>query len=391
MTTSARAILSAFASRFARSAQARGGRAMRIAGGEFPWAVDSASPDEKEAFLAAVEDLDRCGIVKANWKRHRQGEELASLTLVDPDAAFELLGRESPDRIIAFARERAIQEAAELGTLGRSFLNWLGGSLGPEDGVLGIDESFMVDLAHLARVAETGGPNLQLRALSIHLYHDSKRLEALLPLVRRLAQRADRAGQVHPDFSNFERSWPESAIAGNITINFEGGRCWQLGGSVAGLPLSTLSGIRSIEGPGERGRALSVENKESFHILSRGTSCFDCIVYTGGHLNEAARLLVSILARSGFDIAHAGDIDPDGFLILEEVGAAAGIAVEPWYMDLAVFNRYRSWARNLEPSIVARLSRISKETLDSPTLGPVVRAIRDTGLGIEQEIIDYER
>jgi hypothetical protein len=104
--------------------------------------------------------------------------------------------------------------------------------------------------------------------LSLGLFADSKRIEALLPLARRFSERARRCGSSDPDFSILERSWPETAIAGDIVLHFRDGNSWRLGGAIIGLPLSTVNRIESIESPYGLNTALSIENKESFHTLS---------------------------------------------------------------------------------------------------------------------------
>jgi hypothetical protein len=87
-------------------------------------------------------------------------------------------------------------------------------------------------------------------------------------------------------------------------------------------------------------------------------------------------------------MSHFGDLDPDGLLILEDVELAAHGSVRPWHMDLSTFMRYQAWGRKLEPQIALRLSRLSPETISSPILGPLVKAIPESSIGVEQEIID---
>lgn len=390
-------MLEAFADRFARSAQARGGRAMRLTAEEFLPSGGAASPDEKESFLEAIESLENLGIVKPKWKRYRRGEELNSATLTDPAAAFSLLGRPGPDAIVSRARDAALHEASRLRGLALSegramdsagFMEWLADAVVPEDAVQGLDEAFVMDLAKLLSTDERMVACTAIRALSIRLFADSKRIEGMLPLARRLGERARRSGLTCPDFSALERSWPEAAIAGDIVLHFRDGDSWKLGGAIIGLPLSTVNRIESIESPYSRNTALSIENKESFHMLSSRPNGFGCHVYAAGHISEATRRLIGILVHSGFEISHFGDLDPDGLLILEEVKLAAHGSVRPWHMDLSTFMRYQSWGRKLEPQIVLRLSRLSPETISSPVLGPLVKAIRESSVGVEQEIID---
>jgi hypothetical protein len=99
--------------------------------------------------------------------------------------------------------------------------------------------------------------------------------------------------------------------------------------------------------------------------------------------------MVRAFAASGFSLYHAGDLDPDGILILQELAEAACSPVKPFYMDAATFDTYRDYGRKLEASMLRRISLIKPETLAIPGMASLVGRIQDTGLGVEQEIIDY--
>jgi hypothetical protein len=99
--------------------------------------------------------------------------------------------------------------------------------------------------------------------------------------------------------------------------------------------------------------------------------------------------MVAILASSGFSLYHAGDLDPDGILILQNILDAAGKPVTPAAMNSAVFKRYLPWARPLAKTMLDQVKKIREDTKSIPGLSDLIRGIEETGCGVEQEIIDY--
>jgi hypothetical protein len=262
------------------------------------------------------------------------------------------------------------------------------------------------------------------RALSTALYGDSKRLEALMTLFDPLLVRARRQGFAVPDFSFLDRSWPETFIAGKIILEFDGAagttsagdtpRCGDgetagppetaaaretpplvnARGNILGLPLETILKIRRIRpyaGDAPAG-ALMIENKETFFALAQAAPAlpgYSCFLYVGGHPNRAVRALTALLAESGFCFSHAGDLDPDGILILQELAEIAKKPVRPLRMDAATFDRYLECGRKLEPASLRRTALISEQTRSLPGMAALIKRIEETGMGVEQEIIDY--
>jgi hypothetical protein len=98
---------------------------------------------------------------------------------------------------------------------------------------------------------------------------------------------------------------------------------------------------------------------------------------------------VSLLEESAFTLYHSGDLDPDGILILQELGDIAGNRVNPVRMDRETFDRYRDCGRTLPPATLRRLGLIRPETRAIPGIEELIRRIEETGVGVEQEIINY--
>jgi hypothetical protein len=116
---------------------------------------------------------------------------------------------------------------------------------------------------------------------------------------------------------------------------------------------------------------------------------FDCFLYVGGYSNRATAEMIKILAISNFIFYHAGDLDPDGILILQHIQELAGRPVTPLRMDAATFDKYQDWARPLTKPMLRQIEKIREETRCNPELAGLLRRIEETGMGMEQEIIDY--
>jgi hypothetical protein len=374
--------------------------------------IDRASPDERVSFLEAAESLEGRGLLTLVWARHRKGETLSALLCRDPELLYELAGKPSPKttaekvRAAAGAFSRTAKAGSEEGTL----FSFLAENFTPLDAAGGIGVLTITDLAHLTQflfnedTSRREDPwwkirGITTRALSTALYGDSKRLEALTALLNPLFARARRQGTAIPDFSFLDRSYPETYIAGKIALDLRADPppagaenlppVVNAGGSILGLPLETILKLRRIRPLAGEAAVLMIENKETFFALSPALPGYTCFLYTGGHPNRAVRALVLLLAESGFSFSHAGDLDPEGILILQELAEIAGKPVTPLRMDAATFGQYLECGRKLEPSALRRTALIGEKTRAIPGMAELIRCIEETGMGVEQEIIDY--
>jgi len=414
VTTWEKRILELLAERYPSAAAATGGRFLRLRpAGNFP-ELASAGADDTESFLEAAEKLEKEGIVSLVWEKHRKGEAVKSMTLENPEALFALLGRSSPVSVLegakAAAREMAERAADDIvGDDRAGFFSWLSGNLRPEDAAAGIDDASVHALGCLSAALSSGAAGeavaaLTPRALSVRLFSDSKYLEALLYRTRFLLQRAESDGVPVPDFSALERSFPETMLAGRFALEFaDAAPLENETGMIIGLPAVSVRLLKAVRGlnhplaPPTSGGApsvLSVENKETFYALAKGVQSaelagFDCVLYTAGHPNQAVCALLDVFARSGFVFFHAGDLDPDGIIILQEVMRASGRPVRPFCMDSAVFERYFPFARELTAGMLSRFVQLADETRALAGIETLVERILSTGKGVEQEVIDY--
>jgi hypothetical protein len=192
-------------------------------------------------------------------------------------------------------------------------------------------------------------------------------------------------------------------ISGKIIIEFKNAEQPMINsdGYIFGLPLDSVEKIASIDlvsGKKEK-TVLTIENKETFYALGsplkntqhKILSGYDCFLYVGGYPNRAAAALIKLLVVSNFSFYHAGDLDPDGILILQNIQDIAEKPVAPVQMDAATFDQYLPWARPLTASTLRQIEKIKKETRAIPGLDDLLQRIEETGMGVEQEIIDYRQ
>jgi len=384
---------------------------------------DASRPDEKESYLEAAESLQRKGIINLNWEKRGKGERLKTLSCENFEKLFKEAGRpypkteaekirsmlgekvhairESEPKPVTLSSAMTNKEALQKEKI-TAFLEFLSLYFGPREIGQGIDKHIMEDFIRLMEFcsAHLKQEKLTTRALSIMIYRDSKRLETILTICSPFLTRIQKIVPI-PDLASLERSYPETMIAGKIIIQFKNQKppLVNAGGHIIGLPLESAETIETIQLVSEKKEktVLTIENKETFYAIgspqkhSDGKNLFhyDCFLYIGGYSNRATAAMIKKLAMSNFTFYHAGDLDPDGVLILQNIQELAGRPVTPLRMDAATFDHYKAWARTLTKPMLRQIEKIREETKSNPELAGLLQRIEETGLGVEQEIIDY--
>ncbi|MDR2537238.1 MAG: DUF2220 domain-containing protein [Treponema sp.] len=376
-------IVDAFLAKYPASVAA-GSKTLRLKANKLFPNFENASSSERNLFIKAAERLEKSGMVSLAWNKREEGAELSSIVCAVDDALFASVGLVPPSTRIAPIREAAMR--CDL-----PFFAFLAENLTMAEMARGFDERAVEDFARLALyITQHADQSMTPRALSVALYADSKRLEALLTLFHKMLNKAEAQGVVIPDFSSLNRSYPDTMIAGRMAFRIAGYEMVNESGSIFGLPLSTIQKINEARPLRTRTpSALSIENKETFYALSERISGFDCLFYTGGYPNAAVQALVAILANSGFALYHAGDLDIDGVLILQELTHYAGRTVTPFGMDSVTFDEYAQYGRRLHKNMLNYAHRINETTRSLSGITELITRIEETGMGIEQEIIDY--
>lgn len=139
---------------------------------------------------------------------------------------------------------------------------------------------------------------------------------------------------------------------------------------------------------------LCIENKETFYALSAAFihtffKSFDVLLYTGGYANKAVLSVLKTFYQSGFSLYHAGDLDPDGILIFQNLYEELDGKITPVFMNVHIFNFYEQYGRKLNQQIISRTKLIKPSIRSISDMQNLIELIEQTGIGIEQEIIDY--
>jgi len=409
MTTWEKKIINAFIDHYFASAPETGEdhRTLRLRSSTFFPDFDTVHSDEKDSYLEAAESLERKGIVKLRWEKRGKGERLKTLSCENFEALFVQAGKPHPGKEVEKIRTMLGEKAASLKEARVaekliSLLEYLSQHFSSREIGQGSDQQTMEELILLLEYSceRTKIEKITTRALSILLYNDSKRLENLLALCTPLLLRAQKAVP-SAEFTFPERSYPETMISGKLILEIKNSNTpiTNAEGLILNLPLESLLAIESIKPISEKSEkaALTIENKETFFALgspknsgiSENLSHYDCFLYTGGYPNRAAAALIKTLASSGFNFHHAGDLDPDGILILQNIQEITERPVTPIRMDASTFDQYKAWARPLTKSMLRQTEKIREETKTIPEIAGLLRRIEETGLGVEQEIVDY--
>ncbi len=174
-----------------------------------------------------------------------------------------------------------------------------------------------------------------IRNFSEMVFHDSKRLQNILnPVTKILFDYGDSVCQKETVLAQYNLvSNPGYVyIKGDWQIWCQG-RCVSTNMFRGGIAISSdaLDEIERIAVPG--GIIISVENLTTYYDTKERQGA---IIYLGGFMNTVrANLLKKLyMFEPDAEYFHKGDLDPYGFLILEDLKKKTGIPFRPMEMDL---------------------------------------------------------
>lgn len=374
-------ILKIFAESYPGSAQFKGGRKLRKSDWEKLLPEINDSPDNKEAFISAVEELENSGVVSVKWVKFKKGDKVDVIYLENPENMYQQLGEDTPESIresvLSFINSYKTDSGVTLRIIEYINNNYIYG-----DKELFNNYADIRDILKLSEVLPDEADKYNIRALSVKLFNNSKRIESIKDKADRLSMLC--CDQRLSDRLGIERSFPETSISGNAVIEFNNGERWSLHENILTIPLVTAINIKSIIIPVANPKILSVENKETFHVLSKEIGHFDLYVYCGGRLNNADKLIFKILKRNNYEFHHSGDLDPDGLKIFDEIDVLLNGELKPYKMDIDIYNKYLEFGYQLSDGALKNFNKFTNNKLEELASG-----ILKSGKGIEQEIINY--
>jgi Uncharacterized protein conserved in bacteria C-term(DUF2220) len=334
-------------------------------------------------------------------------------------AEASALGREAADRALSFAGRRTGAAAAFL----RAQAERLGACRGElfelarRQGVAGLEHELAL-LAGAIELAERNDGPVRLANFARRATGSTKGLrpggrryvrmaDALLRHLPELAQGVAAEGPCEPAdrrrlalerLGIFRNETPIDVLCfGHLVLEKRGRRLDAAAvhrdlGEPCRLLLLHLRDAQVVDMRAER--VVSIENETTFNdyvewLAESGRD--EIVLLSQGQANWAVVRLLRLLAGTapGLPLAHWGDMDRYGVLILRSLRRRTGLAVEPWRMDLPTFERFKEAALPLpdgERAEIESLLAASPDEISADLLG----AIRDAGRWVEQETVAEE-
>lgn len=130
---------------------------------------------------------------------------------------------------------------------------------------------------------------------------------------------------------------------------------------------------------------VTVENLTSYNRLSSDKAF---IIYLSGYNNTAKSEFLKLISKENAIERwyHFGDIDPDGFYILEHLKKTTGINIKPYKMSIDELKKYKKYCKNLEKHDIIKANSMIKKGL----YRDILEYILNNKCKLEQEIISWK-
>lgn len=129
---------------------------------------------------------------------------------------------------------------------------------------------------------------------------------------------------------------------------------------------------------------VTVENLTSFHRIQDENTSF---IYTGGYSGRTVKRFLQYISHNNSDKSfyHFGDLDPDGFCILDNLKDATGLDIKPFHMDLENLIKYKPYAKPLSERDV----KLARSLIRKGHNIDILKYMIEENIKLEQEIITY--
>lgn len=242
-------------------------------------------------------------------------------------------------------------------------------------------------------------PEILERELSIEVLHDSKLWEkSYRTKVCKILHESGRFNETVDGLENTKEIYDTILenlnvyknpsyiyFKGIAKIKFADGRILDVMQNKAlALPSTEVCDIDEIEIFNKS--VMTVENLTSFNRV-RGTEVF--FLYLSGYHNSVKQVLLKKIfdqnQQKNVSYYHFGDIDPDGFYILENLRKKTGIDFKPYCMDVENLEKYRNYAKPFETNDIKKAESLiaSGKNVDITTF------MLNNKIKLEQEIISW--
>lgn len=129
---------------------------------------------------------------------------------------------------------------------------------------------------------------------------------------------------------------------------------------------------------------MTVENLTSFNRISPDDTS---TIFLGGYHNRIKeQFLLSVSKKEMHRWYHFGDIDPDGFMILERLKKRTGIDFRPYHMGIEDLKKYAAFAKPLEKNDIVKAVHLSERGV----YPEIMQYMLKHNVKLEQEIISMQ-
>ncbi len=381
---------------------------IKIDAGRFPDYHHPSDATYRRTFNAEMQQLEKDSLIGLEWVRFSEGEYLQRIVLAEIalPSIYQLLDRRSKielyrnsEIIVTQWGKTAPPELAQFYscTLEKlQALDNLPGSLKPSR-----DKELHDILAGLHAVFEPRDGDIAKRLLSVRLYGDSKRWQALekqiIAIIKEfqliesggtegsaeiLAEKGivDNPGQIN--------------LAGPLFFSTSAGQV-DLQSFYPDLGLSTeMAADLTVDScPAEA--VVTLENKTSFYQYVRCMPAAHLAIYLGGYHNPPRRKLLQELDRyfkknnRRVSFYHWGDLDYGGITIWQSLVEKTGISFQPLFMDEDTYLKHLAYGQPIDDSYCCKLARL----LENPALKifhALIRLMLEYKVRIEQEAVEIK-
>ncbi len=171
-------------------------------------------------------------------------------------------------------------------------------------------------------------------------------------------------------------------LKGKLKLCLEDGKTIQIDSEPMALSSGLIKKIVSITIEGEK--VVTVENLTSFHRVNDENCAY---VYLAGYHNSEKQALLRRISKENPQKKwyHFGDIDPDGFYILEHLIKGTGIDFVPMYMNVDMLKKYAPHCKGLSGQDKVKAENLVAKGKYSDTL----QYMLENNCKLEQEIISF--
>lgn len=172
---------------------------------------------------------------------------------------------------------------------------------------------------------------------------------------------------------------------GNGTIFFENGTvtktCSEIPFAISSASIEKINSFEITDS-----KIMTVENLTSFNRINEDDTFY--IFLSGYHNSAKQNFLKKIYSQNAEkEYFHFGDMDPDGFYILENLRSKTSIPFKPYKMGISELEKYSDYTKTLEENDILK----AKALIDKGHHKEIMEYMLKHNKKLEQEIISWRQ